>query len=83
MKKTSQLREHLSAIGRLGGEARAAKLTEAQRQKQARKAGKLGAAARNKKLTKAQRSEIARRAARSRWDRWRKQRRKILKSGQG
>jgi hypothetical protein len=50
--------------GKKGGKARAAALTDAQRQKIARKGGR----ARAKSMTAEQRSEAARQAARARWD---------------
>jgi hypothetical protein len=52
-------------MGRLGGAARAAALSEAERQA----IGKLGATARNRTLSAARRREIARVAAMARWDR--------------
>jgi len=49
--------------GKKGGKARAAALTEKQRQKIARKGGR----ARAKNMTAEERSETARKAARARW----------------
>jgi hypothetical protein len=57
------LAEHTKRIGALGGKARAANMTQAERQESAR----IAADARAKKLTKKQRSEIARKAAAARW----------------
>jgi general stress protein YciG len=61
------LEEHNRRIAPKGGKARAASLTDAERQEIARKGGTVGGKARAAKLTKEQRSAIARKAAAARW----------------
>ena len=53
----------VTARARLGGQSKAAKMTDEERSKAAKRANK----ARNKALTKKQRSELARNAGRARW----------------
>jgi hypothetical protein len=55
------------SLGRLGGIARAEKLSPEEQAAIGRKAGLVGGFARARKLTKKQRSEIARKAAEARW----------------
>jgi hypothetical protein len=61
------LQEHMESIASRGGEARAAKLSVAQKRAIAKKGGKAGGAARAASLTKAERTKIARKAAAARW----------------
>ena len=55
------------ALGRLGGKARADRLSAEEQSAIGRKAGKAGGKARARVLTKEQRQEIARKAAAARW----------------
>ena len=59
--------ELTSRAGKIGGRARAAKLSAEERQNIAREGGKVGGPARAKKLSRKQRSDIARKAAAARW----------------
>jgi hypothetical protein len=62
------------ALGRLGGKARAEKLSAEQQSEIGRKAGSIGGKRRAEALTAKRRSEIAKRAVAARWA---KQRREI------
>ena len=55
------------ALGRLGGKARAIKLSADEQSEIGKKAGKVGGKARARALTKERRQEIARKAAAARW----------------
>jgi hypothetical protein len=55
------------ALGRLGGKARAVKLSAAEQSEIGKKAGLIGGKARARALTKERRQEIARKAAAARW----------------
>ena len=55
------------SLGRLGGKARAEKLSQEEQSAIGRKAGLVGGVARAEKLTDKRRSEIARKAAQARW----------------
>ena len=55
------------ALGRLGGRARAVKLSAGEQSDIGKKAGLIGGKARARALTKEQRQEIARKAAAARW----------------
>lgn len=57
----------LNEVGRLGGKARAKKLSARERRDIASLAGSAGGPARAKKLSAKRRAEIARAAARARW----------------
>jgi hypothetical protein len=61
------LKDHVTRIGALGGEARAANMTDEERSESARQAGLVGGRARAASLTKAQRKAIAQAAAAARW----------------
>ena len=61
------LAEHVARIGRLGGIARAKRLSQEEQSAIGRKAGLVGGRARAEKLTAKQRKEIARNAAAARW----------------
>lgn len=60
----SAVHDVITARARLGGQAKAAKMTDEERTRAAKKANK----ARNRALTPEQRSELARIAGRHRWD---------------
>jgi hypothetical protein len=55
------------ALGRLGGKARAVKLSADRQSEIGKKAGRVGGKARARVLTKEQRQAIARKAAAARW----------------
>jgi len=74
---TEKLNPHAVALGKLGGKARAAKLSPAERSAIASKAGK----ARSSKLTKAERVRIAKLAAKAREDKRAKTRQKGARNG--
>lgn len=59
--------ELTSKAGKVGGKARAAKLSAEERQDIARQGGNVGGRARAEKLSGKRRSEIARKAAAARW----------------
>jgi len=66
-KKLLTVAELTSKAGKVGGRARAAKLSAEERQDIARQGGKVGGRARADKLSSKRRSEIARQAAAARW----------------
>jgi len=66
-KKLLTVAELTSKAGKIGGKARAARLSAAERQDIARQGGQVGGLARAKKLSSKRRSEIARKAAAARW----------------
>lgn len=66
-KKILTVAELTSKAGKIGGKARAAKLTAEERQAIARMGGEIGGRARAEKLSKKRRSEIAQKAAAARW----------------
>ena len=66
-KKIFTVAELTSKAGKLGGRARAAKLSPEERQHIARQGGNVGGRARAEKLSSKRRSEIARKAAAARW----------------
>jgi hypothetical protein len=61
------LAEHVARIGKLGGVARAQKLSDEELSAIGRKAGLVGGKRRAETLSKKRRSEIARKAAETRW----------------
>lgn len=61
------LQEHMESIAAKGGEARAKKLSPAQKSAIAKKGGKVGGKARAAALMPEERKEIARKAAAARW----------------
>jgi hypothetical protein len=67
MAETKKKNPHAVALGRLGGLARAKKLTPEQIAATASKAGQAGGAARAASLTAEERRAIAQRAAAQRW----------------
>ena len=66
-KKILTVAELTSKAGKIGGKARAAKLSAEHRQNIARMGGKVGGRARAEKLSPKRRSAIARKAAAARW----------------
>ena len=66
-KKVLTVAELTSKAGKIGGTARAAKLSPEERRKIARQGGEVGGRARAEKLSSKRRSEIARKAAAARW----------------
>jgi hypothetical protein len=66
-KKLLTVAELTSKAGKVGGKARAAKLSAEERQNIARQGGNVGGRARAEKLSSKRRSEIARKAAAARW----------------
>jgi general stress protein YciG len=66
-KKLLTVAELTSKAGKVGGKARAAKLSAEERQDIARQGGNVGGRARADKLSSKRRSEIARKAATARW----------------
>jgi len=66
-KRVLTLTEVTSKAGKVGGKARAAKLSAAERQAIARQGGQVGGRARAEKLSSKRRSDIARQAAAARW----------------
>jgi hypothetical protein len=66
-RKMLTVAELTSKAGKLGGKARAAKLSPGERRQIARQGGMIGGRARAEKLTGKRRSEIARKAAAARW----------------
>lgn len=61
--RVAAVREHMQAIGSMGGQVRASRLTAAELSK----IGKKGVKARMQKVSPEKRSEVAARAARARW----------------
>jgi hypothetical protein len=61
------LAEHVARIGKLGGIARAQKLSAQELSDIGQKAGVIGGKARSAKLSAKRRKEIARKAAAARW----------------
>ena len=66
-RKPLTVEEHMKRIAPIGGDARAASLTQEERSEIGRTGGKVGGKARAAKLTKEQRAAIARKAAAARW----------------
>jgi hypothetical protein len=66
-KKVLTVAELTSKAGKVGGKARAARLSAEERQNIARQGGNVGGRARADKLSGKRRSEIARKAAAARW----------------
>jgi hypothetical protein len=66
-RKVLTVAELTSKAGKLGGKARAAKLSAGERRQIARQGGMVGGRARAQKLSSKRRREIARQAAVARW----------------
>jgi hypothetical protein len=67
MAESITLADHLRSIAAKGGDARAASLSQEERQTIAMKGASAGGKARAKSLTAAQRKKIAKVAAKARW----------------
>jgi hypothetical protein len=66
-KKVLTVAELTSKAGKIGGKARAARLSPEERRNIARQGGEVGGRARAEKLSSKRKSEIARNAAIARW----------------